>query len=419
MCRSRLALVAALVLLLLAGRAGAQVVEGSLTTLLAGRADPRDGNLYTVIPLYQGLRLTMRDLPLGRFGDLRLEVTGWGMGQFGDPRDGRLGQGDLDVAYLQGRFFKRRLEVRLGRQLVTGGVTRFTHLDGASVALRFASGVGVSAYGGVPAVPRFGVTVGEAVGGGRVSLRFSYESEVGLSYLYLQDKGRAAREDIGLDARMVPHRSVVLSGFFAYSLLELRTAELDVQLSWTPLRWLYARFDYRHQAPDLFISRASIFSVFAMTERDEVGGAIDAKFYGRRILFAGDYHTILEPNGTGHRAGARLSMRLGPAGQLLLGAEERLLLLPIKGYYQSRLFARVSILPTLVASLDLDAYRFTHPVNDRDFSFTSALSLSWDFARAWSGVATGAYTTTPFVENGYEFIVRVAYSPTYRFREKH
>ena len=44
--------------------ASAAVVDGTVTTLVAGQKDPRDGKLYTVVPIYQSLQLSLSDLQL-------------------------------------------------------------------------------------------------------------------------------------------------------------------------------------------------------------------------------------------------------------------------------------------------------------------------------------------------------------------
>src|SRR4051812_13295140 len=124
----RRALLLFVLLSLLGRQADAQTVDGTLTTLLAGRQDPRDGKIYTVVPVYQSLSLFVEDLRLGRVDDLRLVVSGWGEVAFGDPRE-NAATGDLDVAFVEGRLLDRRLSIRLGRQLIFAGAARALQLD--------------------------------------------------------------------------------------------------------------------------------------------------------------------------------------------------------------------------------------------------------------------------------------------------
>src|SRR5690349_2548339 len=115
--RQKFALVA---LLLSTGAAHAQRLDASATTLLAGRQDPRDGRVYTVVPAYQSLQLRLSEIPDNRYvSDLKLVVSAWGQMAFGEPREMLLA--DLDAGYLEGALLKRRVHLRLGRQMIFGG----------------------------------------------------------------------------------------------------------------------------------------------------------------------------------------------------------------------------------------------------------------------------------------------------------
>jgi hypothetical protein len=196
----------------------------------------------------------------------------------------------------------------------------------------------------------------------------------------------------------------------------MRLVELDLAAFWQPTDRVDVRAGYRRQSPDLFVPRSSIFAVFAQQTRDEIGGSVDARPL-RRVGLVADYHTILDETGTGHRAGVKAQLALGPLHELVVGSQLRLLLLPTKGYYEARLFALWRLLPTLMVALDADAYLFDRPVNGRSFSFTGAASLAWDFARAWRAVASAAGSTTPFLDGGFDVMLKLAYNPIFRFRE--
>jgi hypothetical protein len=409
--------VLALLALLIASRAYAQVVEGSITSILSGRSDPRDGNIYTVLPLYEGLRLTLRDVSVPYVDDLRLEVSGWLGGFFVDPVGGQRFGGDLDVAYLEGKLVRRHILVRVGRQNLIGGAARFTHLDGASITFS-THGAGLTVFGGVPVVPRFGVKVGDATAGGRVFYRFSYASQLGVSFVHIEDLGRTGRSDAAIDFRTQPIRMLTLTGIGVLSLVERDLAEVDVAATLQPYRLIDVRVDYRDQRPDLFISRSSIFAVFSNSTRQEVGGTIEGRALGR-ITVDGDYHAIFEPAGAGHRAGVKCQLKLGPSGELTVGAAFHFLRLPDNGYYETRVFGMLRITPRVLLTLDGDAYIFDALVNGHSYSLTGATALAWDFTKVWRAVASAAVSTTPFVNGGYDFMVKLAYNPTFRFHERH
>jgi hypothetical protein len=415
MCAER-RLIAVLLLLLSAAPAEAAVLEGSITTLLQGRADPRDGNVYSVVPLYQALRLSLRGVRARGMDELRLELSVWGGALLGEPLGGQRAFGDIDLGYLEASFLRHRLEVRLGRQVVTGGAFRFSHIDGGSATVRLFRGLHLMVMGGIPVLPRFSARVGEAAAGGRLFYRFGWSGELGLSFLHLHDQGRTARQDLGLDLRVQVGPKLALTGLGVLSLIELRLAELAVGATWQPLPQLDVRGEYRRQSPDLFIPRSSIFSVFSMETRDEVGLMLDAR-PRRRVVVTGDYYAIFDATGTGHRAGVKGEVALGALHEFVVGTQLRLLLLPTKGYYQARLFCRWRLLPTLDVTFDADAYLFDRPVNGRSYSFVGAGALAWRFARAWQVVASAAGSTTPFVEAGFDVMAKLAYNPIFRFRE--
>ena len=314
-CRSALAIVFSIGL---AGMARAQTIDGTATTLLVGHQDPRDGKIYTVVPVYETLSLKVDEFQTRYVQDLRLVVTAWGQMGFGDPfRDKGL-SGDVDLGFIEGKLFKRRLEVRVGRQMIVGGVARMTQIDGGQLIARFRRGFGLSVYGGVPVTPRMAESRGDAVVGTRAFWQPTIDSEVAASFIQVNGKGLIDRRDIGLDARYRPHRTLTLSGYVNMSLVELRLGEADVAAIWQPLRNFELHADYRRTSPDLFIPRSSIFSVFAMETRDEAGGYL----YYRpipQLKLDGDYHAIIENGQVGHRGGGRMTVRVGPAFQTTTG----------------------------------------------------------------------------------------------------
>jgi len=125
-------------------------------------------------------------------------VSGWGEAVAGDPRDGKSVLGDVDVAYLQGSTWNRRVTLRAGRQFVFPGTAGNVQLDGLAPTLRVGAGFGLSGFVGVPVTPRFGYSRGEFTSGARVFWSRSYESEVGVSVLEILGAGRHVfRRDAG------------------------------------------------------------------------------------------------------------------------------------------------------------------------------------------------------------------------------
>jgi hypothetical protein len=178
---------------------------------------------------------------------------------------------------------------------------------------------------------------------------------------------------------------------------------------------LDVRVDYRRTAPDLFIPRSSIFSVFAQETRDEAGGSI---FYRPhpRLPIAADYHAIADSGGVGHRGGGKLTVRLGPAFETSIGAELRALKLVEQGFLEARLFAVERLGRGVTVTLDLDAYKLDRPVNGRELSVTGAATVGWEFARGWRGVLAAFADQTPLVDRRFEIMAKLVYNHTFRVR---
>jgi hypothetical protein len=399
--------------LLAAAPARATVVDATVTTLLAGRQDPRDGRVYSVVPAYEMLQLRLDDVHT-RYVDVRVVLSAWGEVAFGEPRDGRA-TGDVDIGYIETAVFSRRATFRAGRQLIFAGGARVFQLDGGSARLRLFERLFVDVFGGAPVTPRFAVKLGDAVVGGRLSWRESINTEGGLSYLHVLDGGRVAREDLGADLRYTPVRALALSGYLLYAVSERRIGEIDVGATWQPHATVDVRVDYRRTAPDLFLPRSSILSVFASETRDETGATLFARPVARLSLSA-DYHVVFEEAGVGHRAGGRAALRLSRGFQTLAGVEARALRLPDNGYTQVRLFATHRLSPSLLVALDLDAYALERAINGITLSLTGSATVAWDFARGWRAVVTGLADTTPLIERRFEVIARLVYNHQWRFR---
>jgi hypothetical protein len=407
------------VLILLALTARAEVIDAQLQTLVAGRSDPRDGKVYTVVPVYQTVNLMASDLRLKYVDDFKISLSAWGLlapwGDAGPLPYGDRYSGDVDLAFLEGKLFKRRVSLRLGRQMVFGGAARAFQMDGATVGFDIWRGLTFSMWGGAPVIPRFMTGRGDATGGARLSWKINYDSEVGLSFMHVSESGRTLRQEFGGDARWRPHRTVTLSGLALMSTVENRLAEADLQVRYQPLLWLEVMADWRRTAPDLFLPRGSILSVFADQTRDEGGGSFFLRPLAR-LRFEGDYHFVNDDAGWGHRGGARLMLSLGRMWQTQLGAEVRGLTLPVNGYWQARLFGMHRTGPVAL-TLDLDCYKLEKPINGQTLSFTGAATLGWNIVAHWNLVLAGIADTTPYVSQRFEVIAKLTWDQSFRVRK--
>src|SRR4051812_17987953 len=96
---------AVVLVLLLAIDAHAETIDATFTTLVIGRQDPRDGNVYSSVPLYQNVALMLSDVRLRHVDDLRLVVAGWGEVTLGAAPTFAGATGDLDLGFVEGKLF--------------------------------------------------------------------------------------------------------------------------------------------------------------------------------------------------------------------------------------------------------------------------------------------------------------------------
>ena len=229
-------------------------------------------------------------------------------------------------------------------------------------------------------------------------------------------RGALARQDVAIDARLAPHRSLALTGYALLSLREHRLAEADVAATWQPRDSVQIGLDYRRTAPDLFLPLNSIFAVFSQETRDELGG----NFYVRMpatLRVYGDYHAVRNEEGWGHRGGAKVSLTLGRRNHTTLNTEVRVLKLPQNGYLQGRLYSLHQLSPALMATLGLDLYALDRPINGQAASLTGTGTVGYDLRGGFRVVASAMADMTPFVERRVEFVFKLAYNATRRFRE--
>lgn len=385
--------------------AGAAEVDARAVTIIGGRPDARDGVIYTVVPIYELVSLNARRLDLPAFDDVRVVLSLWGRVDPADPADGDLADGDVDLGYVEGALGKGALRLRLGRQLVFAGGARGEGLDGLRAEGR-AGPVGLEVFGGVPVTPRFGVDRGDALWGARASLRRSVDAEIGLDYIHALDDGRVRRFDLGVDGRWARRRYSV-AALALMSAAEMRLAEARLSFAFQALPTLYLDLDAARTAPDLFLSRASILSVFAETRRDEAGGSLSWRARPDVHARAG-YHALGNEEGLGHRA--ELAADVDVARGALVGAEAGALVLPDDGYLHGRVYGRAAVARRMAVTLEGDLYRLEEERNGTRLSARAASSWRWDPAPSWRTVVSALVGSDPLYELRWEAMLKVAWT---------
>jgi hypothetical protein len=436
-------MIAAALALLAGATARADTVDVSSTTLVtAGQQtrfqSPNTLRLDTVVPAYEILSLVARDVTNPVASDLQLVLSGWGAYDFDHLRwdNGTASNlnGDLLTGYVQGRVLDRRLQLRIGRTQVQTGVARMIHLDGGEAVAFLPLGFRLSGYAGVPVSQRFSTLDGikswnpqggDFAYGGRLAYALGIPGvpgrglELGASANFVQDNGDPVREEVGADLRLQPLGNLTFAAFGAYSLYDERVSEASVLGAWTPIHRLHVTADWHFYAPDLFLARNSILSVFSASDRNEFGGGLTYEL-GHGLAVGGDYHLQLEPGETeesstniGHDAVARVDWS---RGKTVAGAEAFFLDALENGYWGGRLYGRQGY-GKLFAAADVLAHVFREKVNGEDLALTGTLTAGYELARGFSAVISGRAGVTPFMEQTYDVMAKLVYNQTYVSRE--
>jgi hypothetical protein len=385
-----------------AARAG-----GESTTLFDSSPYVRDG-AHQDNSLYESFALSTRADGTDWMQEVRIVARGWGRLTFGTAFDEHTWAGDVDSFFFEGRVLKRHLLLRVGRQLATGGALRATQVDGIAADGLIGYGIGVQGWAGIPVQPRFSQASGDFLTGGRLFWRQAFDSEVGVSYVYVLRKGYLARSDFAVDGSWTPLRSMTVSGLLQWNIPEERLEEARLQALVQVNRELQLVGDVSRTAPDLFLDRTSIFSVFSEEQRSEAGAEIVYRPLPP-VSLEGDYHWLNVEGGHGHRAGVRATYRT-PRGTSY-GAELRLLTEPDNGYKLARLFGIRKLPRNITVTLDLDAYWMEQAINTQKNSFVATLTGGWAFLPNWEAMLAGSLGVTPYFERRSELIARL----TYRF----
>jgi hypothetical protein len=435
-------LLAALVLLA-SPAVRADTIEASSTTFVQVAPDTRyrggtKPDVVTIAPAYEILSVTARDIQTRFADDVQAVLSTWGAVDLGDRRwnagaDSHF-TGDVVTGYIQGRVLDRRLTLRLGRTSVATGIARMIQIDGGTALLDLSAGpalVKLSAYAGSPTSQRFqsrsaerswNPTGGTFAYGSRVAVALPVPGtpgrglEVGADLNEVRDHSQAVREELGADLRLQPfaRNDLAVAGFGSYSLFDRRFSEASVALSMSATRKLHLTADWRFAEPSLLLARNSILSVFSASTWNEVGAG--ARYDIGRGLHAGlDAHLRIEPGErSGSHAGTDLlgSVDWG-AGPTTAGVELSYLDGAVNGYAGARIWARRELGRAFVTA-DVLGQAFRREINGQGGALTGTVGGGVTLAYGFSAVLTGSAGMTPYLEQSYQVIAKIAYNQTYR-----
>ena len=402
----RLACAAAI---LVATAASATDVDASITGLMQVRPTIVNAEDRSYVPFIALIGLRVADQNVWKLDEVRAELGAWGRLSVLSLGDNAA---DVDLAYVGIKAFDKHLAVNLGRQFVTGGAVRAMQLDGLSATVTIPGNVGLSAFGGVPVIPRFALARGSATWGGRLFWRPTWETEIGASYFELWDRpefttgaSEVSRRDVGLDFRTFLFSHLSLSGLGVFSVPETRFSELTLNAR----VMLPAEFEitgaFRHTSPDLFLPRTSIFAVFAETNRTE--GALGLDWNGHAWSAGVDGRVIGFEDGLGYEVTGVVGFRPGRNTRTSLQVIR--LADPGNAYTRARLAARHSI-GQLTLAADVDGALFDNPINGRTVALQGQLTAKLGLPANFDVLVSGLAATDPLFTQRFEVLARLVYT---------
>ncbi len=407
----------------------------------------RDGASTTVVPLYEFLTLSGRNVEIPG-GQLFFQVDGWGAANMGSNPwwNGYTNTGamsaDLNLLWVQGRFLDNSLRVTLGRQSVGYGNARMLQLDGGDVQATLWKMISVDVYAGVPTTQRFTAygsiysanpTIGDLAVGGRVGFAWTSWVNVGFSTSLAWEQGQATRQDIAADLKFSPVTWAYLLGYVDWSLFASNyfsgtgaaIADANASLIFPVTPHLQFLAEYTYTVPSLALPYNSILWVFADNTHQYVGGSarvgleafqlhVPLDFeVGYRYIFQTDTG-LAEPPGNGDRYFLRATWK--PSKGTAVGVEGSRLFLPEQGYWQTRAFGSLKV-AGITGTLDFQGYWFDNPVNAVSQSIIGSATLGYDVGGGFAVVGALQGGSTPYFSSYLNGLVKLTYNATYRSRE--
>jgi len=218
-------------------------------------------------------------------GQLYFQVDGWGAANLGaNPwwngyTNAGAWSGDLNQAWVQGRFLDNQLRFTLGRQTVGYGNSRMLQLDGGSFPGGRREDGHFDGYVGVPTTQRF-TAYGSIFSANPPSATWPWAdgsaspgragSTTGVSAAFAWNGGQSTREDLALDLRFSPISWMYLLGYVDWSLfasnyfdgLGAQIADSNVSLVFPVTPHLQFTVEYTYTVPSLALPYNSILWVF-------------------------------------------------------------------------------------------------------------------------------------------------------------
>jgi hypothetical protein len=322
--------------------------------------------------------------------------------------------GDALVLLVKLHDAKKRVELRMGRQMIATGAIRPLHLDGADARWRLQTGTSLEAFGGIPVVPAYGHLQWDWVTGGRVAQALPGDTAVGATYWQQQDGAQLARQEAGLDFATAPARWFDLAGHGSYDLVDPGLVEATASLAarlpgWRPELYV------THRSPSRLLPATSLFSALGDVPSDVVGAS--ARWYAAPRLDVVPTLALRRTNDElfgagedfGFDASLRVTLRLDDRGDGAIAIEGRRQDTLPSRWTGIRLATRVPVAWRVVASTELELVRPDDTTRGSVWPWM-LVALRWQPADRWELASGVEAASTPTAIREVNALVRLSRS---------
>lgn len=302
---------------------------------------------------------------------------------------------------------KRRVELRLGRQMIATGAIRPIHMDGIDARSTLPTGTSFEAFGGVPVVPGLGWKEYDWLAGGRAGQTLARDTTIGVSYLQRRVGGQISGEEAGMDFASAPTKWFDLASRASYDLISPGLTEGSVSLA-ARGESVRPELYVTHRSPSRFLPATSLFSALGDVPSNIAGATLKWMPAPRLDVFP-----MIAARWVGSDPGVdgsiRTTLRLDDqgAGALTLevrrqGADEQ--------FTGVRAAARVPLHRLLVASTELELVLPDDPRGRGDAWPWGLVALGWTPASNWELAGAVEASSTPRATSEMNALVRLSRS---------
>lgn len=388
-------------------------------------------------PIHQSLsaRAVGVDTPLGE-DSLEIQIAAYGQGVPGADDAVQPGTFDVASAFVKQDF--RDLSVSIGRQVTAGGAARYSRFDGGKVTLKTASGLELSGYGGLTALPRYNQQYGyhhlgdnyeswsteagasltmdraaQWMGGMRALFRSDAVGSLGFSFHQQAEDEDLYRSTLGLDGALVVIDDLELTADAQFSAESARFSDVRVAALVEAFKYasgeLVLRGEFLHTVPSLFLSQSSVLSVFAFEEITEAGGEVSAGLPAGFSVDVSAYGQMYQEGEPGLRAEGGVRLVSDKDRTFFARSVVGRLSTRDNGYVMLRNSLSYRMTEHLSSLVDIYYYRYDEPISEIRSSTFYAGHLAYEWAKNWNGRIGASLTRSPYASADLQALARVEY----------